>query len=219
MIEWVWRRARAARRVDRVLVATDDTRIADAVRAFGGEAVMTSPNHTTGTDRIAEALNGQKAEIVVNLQGDEPLMPPLVIDRLVATLEQEDVSMATVAVPFETDDAVKDTNNVKVVMRLDGTALYFSRAPIPHCRDGEAAVQPLHHWGIYAYRRSVLDSFVSEQPTPLEQCEKLEQLRALENGIPIRVLVAEKTAADVNVPEDIPRVEAILRRTEEAPCS
>lgn len=212
MIEWVWRRACAARRVDRVLVATDDERIADAVRGFGGDAVMTGSEHTTGTDRIAEAVQGQSAGIVVNVQGDEPLIPSAIIDELVKALEEGGAPISTAAVPFDNADAIQNPNNVKVVCRQDGTALYFSRSPIPYCRDAGSAVKPLHHWGLYAYRRAALEAFVSWNPSPLECCEKLEQLRALENGLPIRVVVARHAAPDVNVPEDVGIVEAILRR-------
>lgn len=215
MIEWVWRRASAAQRIDRVLVATDDHRIADAVRSFGGEVALTSAEHTTGTDRIAEAVSREAAGVVVNVQGDEPLIPPAMIDELVGIIEDGDAPMATAAVPFQTAEAIENPNNVKVVCRPDGTALYFSRAAIPYCRDADSAVAPLHHWGIYAYRRAALEAFVAWNPSPLECCEKLEQLRALENGLSIRVVVTRQSAPDVNVPEDIPAVEDILHRNGE----
>jgi len=199
--------------VDEVLVATDDTRIRDAVNAFGGTAVMTRADHPSGTDRIAEAVAGRDGDIVVNLQGDEPLMPPDIIDRLVRTMLAGDAEMATVAVPFtpEIGDP-RDPNRVKVVVDARGYALYFSRACIPYLREGGTAVERLWHWGLYAYRRAFLEQFVRWPQTRLEQCEKLEQLRALENGARIRVVVctpAERTVA-VDTPEDLAEVTRIV---------
>lgn len=211
MIEWVWRRASAADLIDRVLVATDDKRIAETVHAFGGEVVMTSPEHTTGTDRIAEAIRELDADIVVNVQGDEPLIPADVINELVRCMETSAADMATAAVPFADETQIENPNNVKVVCAADGAALYFSRAPIPYPRASDSKVAPLHHWGLYAYTRSCLERLTRQPPSPLECCERLEQLRALENGLRIQVLVVDQAAPDVNVPEDIARVEAILK--------
>ena len=213
MIEHVWARARAAASVDRVLVATDDRRIADAVAAFGGRAVMTSPDHATGTDRIAEAIANTPGDLVVNLQGDEPLVPPAVIDDVVQALWTAQAPMGTVAVPFcQIAASPDDPNAVKVVVDRNGYALYFSRSRIPFERSGGTPVEPLLHWGLYAYRREFLEQFVSWPRGRLEACEMLEQLRALENNA--RIVVVETTAQSigVDVPEDIPVVEAALRK-------
>jgi 3-deoxy-manno-octulosonate cytidylyltransferase (CMP-KDO synthetase) len=218
MIQWVCDRARAARSVDEVLVATDDARIAEAVAAFGGQAVMTSPDHPSGTDRIAEAVRGRTAGLVVNVQGDEPLLPPRVIDALVAAMRAGDSEMGTVAMPLApTSPEFADPNVVKVVVNARGEALYFSRAAIPHQRADGAPMTALWHWGIYAYRRAFLEQFVRWPPGRLEGCEKLEQLRALEQGARIRVLVeTEAQSTGVDVPADIARVERVLRERGEA---
>lgn len=214
MIQWVYEQAQAATAVDEVLVATDDSRIASAVDAFGGQAVMTSADHASGTDRIAEAMavHGAPADLVINLQGDEPLMPPSVIDALIKAMRESSAEMGTVAVPFgQKTGSPEDPNLVKVVLAGDGRALYFSRAPIPFSRKGGVSVTPLWHWGIYAYRRSFLEQFVKWPPGRLEQCEKLEQLRALENGASIRVIVVESAGSvGVDLPEDVEAVERVL---------
>ena len=213
MIQWVCERAREARRIDHVVVATDHEEIRAAVEAFGGRAVMTSPDHLSGTDRIAEAVKGLEADLVVNLQGDEPLLPGSLIDRLVEAIEQAGTEMATVAVPLDRDaPEADDPNVVKVVTDTRGRALYFSRAPIPFARAGGAPVPMLWHWGIYAYRRAFLETFVRWPPGRLETCEKLEQLRALEHGAEIAVITAETPdSGGVDVPADVQRVEALLR--------
>jgi len=213
MIQWVHQRASAAATIDDVLVATDDPRIADVVEGFGGKPVMTSPDHPSGTDRIAEAVEGAGADWVVNVQGDEPLLPADVIDRLVRDTVRANAEMGTAAVPFGPNavDAIQDPNNVKVVLDRRGFALYFSRAPIPFPRTGGVPVMPLHHWGLYVYRSDFLGQFVQWPEGDLERCEKLEQLRALENGARIMVIQADEPSPDVNVPEDVVRVEAILR--------
>ncbi len=214
MIQWVYERARAATSVDEVLVATDDTRIAEAVEAFGGRAVLTSKDHTSGTDRVAEAVasRARRAELVINLQGDEPLMPAAVIDTLIETMRESGAEMGTVAVPFgQKTGRPDDPNLVKVVLDSEGCALYFSRAAIPYAREGGTPVAPLWHWGLYAYRRTFLERFVQWPPGRLEQCEKLEQLRALENGARIRVTVVDSTGSvGVDLPEDVETVERIL---------
>lgn len=212
MVQWVYERA-AATRCDAVVVATDDERIAACVRGFGGVVAMTSAAHETGTDRIAEAVRGMGAELVVNVQGDEPLVPPEVIDALVARmLAGEEAAMGTVAVPFAFDDPeLRNPHVVKVVTDAAGFALYFSRAPIPWDRDGGCGtVRPLRHWGIYAYRREFLERFVAWPPGRLEQCERLEQLRALENGARIAVIESDRSVIGVDVPEDLARAEAAL---------
>lgn len=194
-----------------VVVATDDDRIADCVRGFGGQVAMTRADHPTGTDRIAEVAVNIDAELILNIQGDEPFIPPTVIDRLIGEMVADSAAaMGTIAVPMDPADFA-NPNAVKVVLDAAGRALYFSRAAIPHCRDGgPEAVAPLHHWGIYAFRRNFLFEFINWPPSALEQCEKLEQLRALENGAKIRVLVEREKALGVDTPEDLARIEAML---------
>jgi 3-deoxy-manno-octulosonate cytidylyltransferase (CMP-KDO synthetase) len=211
MIQHVYERARRARRVDRVLVATDDARIADAVRAFGGEAVMTSPDHASGTDRLAEAARAVDAEIVVNVQGDEPMLDPSAIDAAVeALLADPGLAMATLSVPIEDADELESPDVVKVVVDAAGDALYFSRSPIPYARRTPRE-RPRKHVGLYVYRRDALDRFASLPPSPLEEAEGLEQLRALHHGMRIRVVAREgESGVAVDTPEDLERVRALL---------
>ena len=211
MIRHVCEKA-AASKAGLVAVATDDRRIADAVESFGGRAVMTSPAHPSGTDRIAEALTilGGGYDLVVNVQGDEPLIPTSVIDELIDVMRADPtLPMATVAVPG--DRATMTENNVKVVFGSDGNALYFSRSMIPFLRSGGADCGVWLHWGIYAYRRSTLEKFVALPPGKLENAEKLEQLRALENGIAIRVVTSDLQSIGVDTPEDLAAAEKRLR--------
>jgi len=196
--------AQRASRVDAVLVATDDERIRDAVEAFGGRAVMTSPQHPCGTNRVAEAAEAfSDADVVVNFQGDEPELDPALFDRLVEVFEADpSVEAATMAGPLVPDE-VNDPNAVKVVVGASGDALYFSRAPIPWARDGEAARRApmLKHFGIYAYRAAALRAYAAMPQTPLEMTEKLEQLRWLENGRRMRVLVTDARPGGIDTPE------------------
>ena len=195
-----------------VAVATDDERIAAAVEDFGGTAVMTSPAHPSGTDRIAEALGklDQECDLVINVQGDEPLIPTSVIDELIGVMRADPaLPMATVAVPGDREKMTE--NNVKVVFGADGKALYFSRSMIPFLRRGGVECGVWLHWGIYAYRRDVLEKFVALPPGKLENAEKLEQLRALENGIAIRVVTSELQSIGVDTPEDLAAAERRLR--------
>ncbi|MDD3153332.1 MAG: 3-deoxy-manno-octulosonate cytidylyltransferase [Victivallaceae bacterium] len=209
MIQHVYEKA-AASCADEVIVATDDARIFDAVTAFGGKAVMTRADHPSGTDRIREAAASSKAEIFINVQGDEPLIPTEVIDELIAKMKNDpSIGMATVAVPASREE-LANPNKVKVVFGADGKALYFSRALIPFLRAGGEDPGVFLHWGIYAYRRKVLDRFVALPQGRLEQCEKLEQLRALENGISIAVIVSNLESVGVDTPEDLVRAEAKL---------
>lgn len=211
MVQWVYEKALGAQLVDEVIVATDDQRIADAVTAFGGRAVMTSPDHQTGTDRIAEAVEGIQADLIVNIQGDEPLVPSDVVDRLVTAMRSSHADMGTVAVPFEySANAPENPNAVKVVTDRHGFALYFSRSLIPFAREGGVGAAPLLHWGLYAYCRDFLYNFVSWSPGRLEQCEMLEQLRALENGARIMVIQAAVQSIGVDTPEDVAKVESKL---------
>lgn len=210
MIQHVFERTRAVRLIDRVLVATDDTRIADAVRGFGGEVVMTSARHHTGTDRIAEVACDLEAEIVVNVQGDVPFLEPAMVDAAVALMHADIMlPMATVKVPIRDDAEMANPNVVKVVTDGDGYALYFSRSPLPYWREvATGAVVGYKHIGLYAYRRDFLMRFARLAPTPLERAEKLEQLRALEWGFRIRVAETRCEGIEVDTPEDLERARA-----------
>ncbi|MEB2344343.1 MAG: 3-deoxy-manno-octulosonate cytidylyltransferase [Deltaproteobacteria bacterium] len=214
LVQRVWEGACSARRLGRVLVATDDERIAAACRGFGAEAVLTGAHHPTGTDRIAEAAAGVEADLVVNIQGDEPLIEGPVIDAAVAALEEDPgAAMSTVAHPAG-PEGLDDPNRVKLVLDRRGRALYFSRSRIPFPREpaGGASGTPwLQHVGLYAYRRPFLLEFVRLAQTPLERIEALEQLRALEHGHAIRVAVIEGwRSVPVDVPADVALVERAL---------
>ena len=215
LIQHVWERARACSKLDALLVATDDERIRAAVHGFGGKVVMTSPGHPTGTDRIAEAVRAvPQATHIVNIQGDEPLIDPALIDALATALVTHPaLDMATAANPMEsTDPAVLDPNVVKVVTALDGRALYFSRSPLPYFRHPVEGLCVLRHKGIYAYTRGFLERYVSWPPSPLERAESLEQLRALEHGASIHVITTTDTSPGVDTPEQAREVERILTR-------
>ncbi|PLX86897.1 MAG: 3-deoxy-manno-octulosonate cytidylyltransferase, partial [Desulfuromonas sp.] len=195
MIQWVYERSRACDSIDRVLVATDDQRIADAVAGFGGEVVMTHPDHPTGTDRLAEVAVSIDSELVVNVQGDEPLIDPAMIEAAVRPLMDDDsIPMGTLKTPLCSAEEYFNPNVVKVVTDRNGFALFFSRAPIPHARDfidqldvRWKELATARHVGLYVYRRDFLLRYPRLEPTPLEQQECLEQLRALEHGYRIHV--------------------------------
>ncbi len=211
MICRVLERASRAQKTEKVIVATDDERIYDAVRAEGGEAILTRADHPTGTDRLAEVAEAYpEVDLIVNVQGDEPLIEPSVIDDLIAPFEMdENLPMATVMVRM--DDAAEqlNPNNVKVIVDKLGYALYFSRSLVPYPR---AAAGPVYkHIGIYAYRRDFLLRYARLEPTPLERAESLEQLRALENGYGIRVLETDCRFVGVDTPEDLALVNKIYR--------
>lgn len=220
LIQWVVERARQARRLKAVLVATDDARIARAVEALGVEAVMTRADHPSGTDRIAEAIRNRPADIVVNIQGDEPLIDPALIDELAGALAGDPAwDMATAACPIADPADVGNPSVVKVVWAQDGRALYFSRSPIPHLREkesGTAAGEPLYwrHIGIYAYRRAFLEKLVATPPCLLEKAEKLEQLRALYLGCRMKVVLARDMGPGVDTPADVAKAEAALRQAQ-----
>jgi len=214
LIQHVWERCLQCSKLDEILVATDDERIVSAVSDFGGKAVLTSPLHPTGTDRIAEAVRAASlASLIVNIQGDEPLIDPALIDELAtAMLNDPLLDMATAANPLDpADPAVSDPNVVKVVTALDGRALYFSRSPIPFFRNTSPGLTVLRHKGIYAYRRAFLECFVSWPPSPLEKAESLEQLRALENGASIKVILTTDTSPGVDTLEQAMEVERLLK--------
>jgi 3-deoxy-manno-octulosonate cytidylyltransferase (CMP-KDO synthetase) len=216
LIQHVWERARMSR-ADLVIVATDDERIRDAVRGFGGQVVMTRPDHPSGTDRVAEVARCLNAEVIVNLQGDEPMLDPNTID-LVADLvhDNADADMATLGVPIRSLDVWRDPNCVKLVRDQKGRALYFSRSPIPFVRGGQPDFECqaglfLQHLGLYAYRRSFLLQLASQPPAPLEEIEKLEQLRVLAMGRTIHVGVVEHASRGVDTPADYERFVAEYR--------
>lgn len=221
LIQHAWECARRCQRLARVLVATDDERIASAARAFGAEVEMTSHTHPTGTDRLAEvAQRHPDATHFVNIQGDEPRIAPELVDLLVAAMEADPhLPMATSATPLPDASELANPNCVKVVLDRTGHALYFSRAAIPYPGFAAAgAPLPLYrHQGLYGYTREFLLRFVSWPPSPLEQIEKLEQLRALENGAKLRVIVTDYDSAGIDTPEDAARLEAALTRPSQIP--
>lgn len=212
MVEHVYRRASAARLVSAVLVATDDPRIAEAVDAFGGTAVMTRADHPSGTDRLAEVAEHLDCEIVVNVQGDEPLLDPASVDAAVAAcLDDPGVNISTLRTPLADEDAA-NFNVVKVVINLKGDALYFTRNAVPHFRAGQPRGQAWRHLGLYVYRRTTLLALSRLQPTPLERAEGLEQLRALEHGLSIRTVATAATAPSVDTADDLEMVRELMSR-------
>jgi len=207
MVSMVYERARRARWLDEVIVATDDERIMKACADLGIPARMTSPDIGTGTERAAEAAKGVASELIVNIQGDEPIIDPEAIDALVETLQDPSVLMASVMTRVKDQAAFEDLNKVKVVVDKDRNALYFSRTPIP-CRAPDGFYQ---HIGIYGYRKNFLFRFCSLPPSDLEKAERLEQLRALENGYRIRMVETAHSTLSVDTPRDIIEVERYLR--------
>ncbi len=208
MVAVVMKRAAGIRGVDEVVVATDDSRIENAVMRAGGTALITSGAHLSGTSRVAEAAAGKEAGIVVNIQGDEPLLPREGVRDLIRLMkENPGVRMGTLASFTDSTEGIDNPDIVKVVIDRFGKALYFSRSPIPHSGDGYH-----RHIGIYAYRREFLLKYAGLAPGPLEETESLEQLRALENGYEIRVVVCRAAGPGVDRPEDIKRVEKLIDR-------
>ena len=214
LLRRVWERALKANELALVVIATDDMRVAEAAFSWGAEVAITSPKHRSGTDRLAEVAAMAKAfALVINIQGDEPLTDPRLIDRMVRALRKDrQLEMITAAHPFSRDDDASSPHQVKVVLDAKSDALYFSRSLIPFPRDAAANVQPLRHEGIYGYRRDLLLRFVRWKPSPLERAESLEQLRALENGVRIRVIVTASGSPGVDVPEDVRTIERLLVR-------
>jgi 3-deoxy-manno-octulosonate cytidylyltransferase (CMP-KDO synthetase) len=218
MIQWVYERSACCESVDRVIVATDDTRIASAVDAFGGEVTMTRSDHPTGTDRLAEVAMGLDDELIVNVQGDEPLIDPAMIQAAVAPMLADNaIPMGTLKTSLTSLEEYLNPNVVKVVTDRQGFALYFSRAPIPYPRDFSENLD--QHWpelatakhiGLYVYRRDFLLEYPRLHATPLETQECLEQLRALEHGFRIRVAETGLTGQGVDTPEDLERVRVVL---------
>ncbi len=212
MIQHVYENASKSKVLDKVVVATDDQRVYDAVIAFGGEAVMTSENHPTGSDRVAEAASNYDCDYVINIQGDEPLVPAEIIDDIgSALINSPDCVMATGCVPIEGDYVLNNTV-VKVVTDVDGNAIYFSRSPIPYPRHAEAA-KYFEHVGIYAYTHEFLNTYTKLAPTPLSEAESLEQLKVLEHGYKIKIVPApaQYEAVSVDTEEDLQEVIRIYK--------
>jgi len=214
MLQHVWERASQARYLTSVVIATDDPRIRDAAEDFRARVVMTRADHVSGTDRVAEAASASTAQIIVNIQGDEPMLDPSAIDAaLLGLLEHDEIPMGTLKKRIEDRAEIADPNVVKVVTDAQDNALYFSRSPIPYSRDStEAHATHFKHIGLYVYRRDFLLAY-SDLPTgPLEQAERLEQLRALENGFKIRVIETEYESLGVDTPADWQRVSALYEK-------
>ena len=210
MVQHVYERVRRVSLFDEVLVATDDERILNAVKAFGGAACMTSPDCPSGSDRLIEVAKSHPADVYVNVQGDEPLVEPASIEKLArAMLDDPSLQMGTLCYSISAEQA-QNPKLVKVVRAHNGNALYFSRSPIPFPRPGGIAPQYFGHLGMYAYRREFLMNFGNLPYSPLENTEKLEQLRVLQAGIAIRVLEVEATGPGVDTPEDLEAVRRIL---------
>ena len=217
IIQHVYERAKGAAGVSEVIVATDDSRVYDAVVAFGGKALMTSPAHQSGTDRIAEVAAGLDSPIIVNVQGDEPQIEPAQVEQVIELLaHDENADMGTLACRIDSKRIWRDPNAVKVVLDEGGYALYFSRSPIPFVRDSkdwlrDSPATPLLHLGIYSYRRDFLLQYAAMPRSPLEEAEKLEQLRALSRGYKIKVALTEHRPIGIDTPADLERWLALYR--------
>jgi 3-deoxy-manno-octulosonate cytidylyltransferase (CMP-KDO synthetase) len=209
MLQHVFERASSARYLSKVIIATDDERIADAARKFRASVRMTRADHASGTDRVAEVASAEAADLVVNIQGDEPLIDPDAIDAAaLSLLDDESVPMGTLKKRIEHPEEVTNPNVVKVVTDLHGNAIYFSRSAIPYCREETSPYYK--HIGLYVYRRDFLLAYSGLPVGPLEQAEKLEQLRALENGHAIRVVETEYESLGVDTPADLERVSKLF---------
>lgn len=209
MIQHVFERASRARHLSGLIVATDDERIAEAARSFGAPVKMTRPDHPSGTDRVAEVASCDTAEVIVNIQGDEPLIDPDAIDAaILSVLDDPAAPMGTLKKRIENPEEIENPNVVKVVTDLAGRAVYFSRLPVPYVRDrdGVSGLTRYKHIGLYVYRRDLLLRYSDLPIGPLEQAERLEQLRALENGYPIRVVETSYESLGVDTPDDLARV-------------
>lgn len=217
LIQHVWERCTAVQGVDRIIVATDDTRILEAAFGFGAEVALTSPKHPSGTDRLAEvAKNLPTGGIILNVQGDEPFLDPRLAAHVIKALHADPLAkMSTAACPLAPEE-LDNPNAVKVVVDRAGHALYFSRCPIPCDRDGDARPSRLRHIGIYAYRRNFLLELVKLRQTPLEKSEKLEQLRALEHGAKIRVVLTKSSSPGIDTPADAEAADLRLKKSKRA---
>lgn len=210
-MQHVYERASQARYLSKLIIATDDDRIAKAARSFGAQVQMTRPDHLSGTDRVAEAASSDHANVIVNIQGDEPLIEPSTIDAAaLALLDDPELPMATLKKRIEIPGEVSNPNVVKVVTSPAGDAIYFSRCPIPYGRDGNSGIVHYKHIGLYVYQREFLLAYSGLPVGPLEQAERLEQLRAIENGYRIRVVETEYESLGVDTPEDLERIAALF---------
>jgi 3-deoxy-manno-octulosonate cytidylyltransferase (CMP-KDO synthetase) len=213
LLRMVWEQSTRAKNLETVIVATDDMRIAEAAFDWGAEVALTSPRHCSGTDRVAEvAARAKTFAYIINIQGDEPLVDPRLIDKLVEKLRSDrKIDIVTAAHPFANQADASSPHQVKVVVDLRGNALYFSRAAVPFPRDPRQA-NYFRHQGIYGFRRDALLQFVKWKPTPLERAESLEQLRALENGVTVHVLITAKGSPGIDTPQDAQALERRLAR-------
>lgn len=213
LVYHTWQQVNRAQLVDRIIVATDDQSVVEALAPYPVEVVLTDPGHATGSDRIAEVARNLDSALIVNIQGDEPVIDPETIDATIRSLfADSEAVMSTARRSLESPEDIQDTNVVKVVCGTDGNALYFSRLPIPGYRDGVAPAGTYwQHIGLYVYRREFLLAFSALAPTPLEQAERLEQLRVLEHGFRIAVITTNYTAIGVDVPADLKKVEELLQ--------
>ncbi len=207
LIQHVWERASKAKNIEKVLVATDNEKIGRIVKEFGGECIMTSQEHKSGTDRVAEVIEKMDFGIIVNVQGDEPMIEPMLVDRIVEVLNDERVPMASIYEIWDDRELFFNPNIVKVVVDKDGFAIYFSRSPIPYSKDNSKFFR---HVGIYGYKKDVLLNLVRLPRSSLEIKENLEQLRAIENGIKIKMIESKKKTKGVDTPEDLMEVERLL---------
>ncbi len=213
IIQWVYERAIKSK-ADDVIIATDNEKIAETVNNFGGKSIMTSPEHISGTDRIWEAVQKIDCDIVINVQGDEPLIDIATIDRLIDALSSNpEIEMGTVAVKSDRSVIGSDPNAVKVVLSNQNYAIYFSRSEVPYDRNNTGGYPIYLHMGIYGFRRDILKRFVELPPSLLERCESLEQLRALDNGIKIFTIISEeKNGFGIDTPEDLEKAEEIFKQ-------
>jgi 3-deoxy-manno-octulosonate cytidylyltransferase (CMP-KDO synthetase) len=217
LLRHVWERCCRAKNLDLVIIATDDMRIAKAAFNWGAEVAMTAKSHQSGTDRVAEVVRkSRKFDVILNIQGDEPLTEPALLDRLVATLRSSSqIGIVTAAHPFRSAAEASSPHQVKVIVDLRGNALYFSRYAIPFPRNRSLPIKYLRHQGIYGFRRKALLDFVKWKPTPLERAESLEQLRALENGVKVHVLLTKHGSPGVDTPGDAKALERTLARAKQ----
>jgi 3-deoxy-manno-octulosonate cytidylyltransferase (CMP-KDO synthetase) len=214
LLQHVWERCRRAKKLDAVIIATDDMRIAKAAFNWGAEVAMTSSKHQSGTDRVAEVVrNAKQYDIIINIQGDEPLTEPALLNRMVGILRSNrKIDIVTAAHPFANAAEASSPHQVKVIVDRDNNALYFSRYAIPFPRNRSIRIKYLRHQGIYGFRRKALLHFVRSKPTPLERAESLEQLRALENGVKVHVLLTKHGSPGVDTPADAKALERKLAR-------
>jgi 3-deoxy-manno-octulosonate cytidylyltransferase (CMP-KDO synthetase) len=216
LLQWVYEGACRSKLADGILIATDDERIKNIANNFGAEAIMTDANLQSGTDRVFAAIQGGEADLIINLQGDEPFIEPSIIDQLFSTMEKGGVETATLCCPITDENEYRDPNTVKVVLDSSGFALYFSRSPIPFLRSPNSELRTPNclykHIGIYAFTRSFLQQFVSMPKSRLEEAESLEQLRILENSYKIKVIITEYDGFGIDTPDDLERARKLLAK-------